>query len=223
MNLLKGVFVTGTDTGVGKTFLCAAILRRYAKEMPLAYWKPIQTGTLKADDTRTVHDLAGLDGRVLLGEGLRFRAPVSPHLAARLEGRRIEGRALQDRAQRLDRSRSWIVEGAGGLLVPLNGREMMADLALSLKLPLLIVARSTLGTINHTLLTLEAARRRGLGVAGVVLIGRPNPANRKAVERYGRTPVLEEVPRLGTLSRASFRRYADRLFDRAGRLRAFLK
>lgn len=223
MNLLKGVFVTGTDTGVGKTFLCAAILRRYAGSLPLAYWKPIQTGTSETDDTRTVRKLTGLNGAALLEEGLRFHAPVSPHLAARLEGRRIEGRALRDRAEGLDPSRSWIVEGAGGLLVPLNGREMMADLALRLKLPLLIVARSTLGTINHTLLTLEAARRRNLPVAGVVLIGPPNWENRRAVERYGRAPVLEEVPRLVALTRRSFRRYVDRSFDADGRLKAFLK
>jgi malonyl-CoA O-methyltransferase len=120
-----------------------------------------------------------------------------------------------------DEAIGWIVEGAGGALVPLNDTELMADLMRSLLLPVVIVARSELGTINHTLLTLEALRARKLCVAGVVMVGKPDRDNREAIEHYGRVSVLGEMPLLDPLNAAAVRRWAAAELDPYGRLAEF--
>lgn len=160
----------------------------------MRYWKPVQTGIESDDDTQTVTMLAGEGGRPPLGEGYRLPRPLSPHLSARLAGERIDMPVLERIAVAQADSERFIVEGAGGVYVPLNDSQFMFDLIAMLRLPAVVVARSTLGTINHTLLTLEALRTRGLSVAGVVLNGPPNAENRAAIERYGRVDVLAELP-----------------------------
>ena len=209
---LRGLFITGTDTGVGKTVLAACLMRGYGKGGDLLYWKPVQTGTGVDDDTAMVRKLSGLPGSCFLEDGARLERPLSPDQAAPLEGRRLRISALLGPLKSLLRDRFLVVEGAGGLLVPLNGRELMAGLAARLGLPLLIAARSGLGTINHTLLTLEAARDRGLSVAGVVLIGALNPDNRRSIERHGRVRVLAEIPHIKPFGPAALRSFADRAF-----------
>ena len=194
---MKGLFVTGTDTGVGKTVAAAALMHRYRGTAPLCYWKPIQTGIEIDDDTATVRRLGACADEEVFGQGVRLPKPVSPHLAARWAGRRIDLAELRGMLPRTDVS--WIVEGAGGVLAPVNESQTMADWMACLALPVLIVARSGLGTINHTLLTLEALRTRRLRVAGVVMIGEPNPDNRAAIEQYGSVPVVGEMPVLTPL------------------------
>jgi len=194
---MKGLFVTGTDTGVGKTVAAAALMHRYRGSAPLCYWKPIQTGIEIDDDTATVRRLGACADEEVLGQGVRLPRPVSPHLAARWAGRRIDLAELRGMLPRSDTS--WIVEGAGGVLAPVNESQTMADWMACLALPVLIVARSGLGTINHTLLTLEALRTRRLRVAGVVMMGEPNSENRAAIEQYGNAPVLGEMPVLAPL------------------------
>jgi dethiobiotin synthetase len=108
------------------------------------------------------------------------------------------------------------VEGAGGMLVPINERETMADLMRVLDLPVLIAARSTLGTINHTLLTIESLRRRMLRVAGVIMVGDPNDENRVAIEKYGAAEVIAQMPRLDPLTPGSLERWVASDFDRSG-------
>jgi len=120
--------------------------------------------------------------------------PVSPHLAAHLAGKRIDLAELRGLVEFDDDRTTWIVEGAGGLLVPINEAQMMVDWIAFLALPVLVVARSGLGTINHTLLTLEALQARSLRVAGVMMIGEPNAENRAAIEQYGHVPVAAEMP-----------------------------
>ncbi len=205
-----GFFITGTDTGVGKTVLAACWMRKFGKGGDLLYWKPVQTGT--DDDTATVRKLSGLPASCFLDEGARLERPLSPDQAAPLEGRRLSVSSLLRPLKGVEKGRSLLVEGAGGLLVPLNGQELMADLAARLGLPLLIAARSGLGTLNHTLLTLEAARKRGLRVAGVVLIGPANPANRRSIERHGRARVIAELPVLKPFGPSALRSFADRRF-----------
>jgi dethiobiotin synthase len=194
---MKGLFVTGTDTGVGKTVAAAALMHRYRGSAPLCYWKPIQTGIEIDDDTATVRRLGSCTDEEVFGQGIRLPKPVSPHLAARWAGRRIDLAELRAMLPRSDKS--WIVEGAGGVLAPVNESQRMADWMACLALPVLIVARSGLGTINHTLLTLEALRTRSLRVAGVVMIGEPNAENRAAIEHYGIVPVVGEIPVLAPL------------------------
>jgi dethiobiotin synthase len=213
----RGVFVTGTSTGVGKTVVSAALMHRYREAAALRYWKPIQTGIEQDDDTAAVARLAACRAEELLTSGIRLPRPVSPHLAARLAGTAIEIAPLVTSISGARDDRAWIVEGAGGVLVPINDRQTIADLAIALALPVLVVAATSLGTINHTLLTLEALRRRRLDVAGVVMVGDENRDNRAAIEQYGDVAVLGEMPRLAPLSATSLAAWATTL-DRDGRL-----
>jgi dethiobiotin synthase len=214
----RGLFITGTDTNVGKTVVAAALLLRYGRQVPLRYWKPIQTGIEQDDDTAEVVRLSGCPRTSAFDAGVRLPRPVSPHLAARLAGKPINIRPLIGLIPTDPDSVRWVVEGAGGVLVPVNDEHMIADLAMQLGFPVLVVARSTLGTINHTLLTLEAVRRRALDVAGVVMVGPPDADNRAAIAHYGRVVVLGEMPRLEPLTGASLAAWAQTNFDPSGRL-----
>jgi dethiobiotin synthetase len=225
--LLRGVFVTGTDTGVGKTVAAATLLCRFrvpheeghstAIPKRLRYWKPIQTGVPPDDDTATVRRLTGCREEELLDKGIRLPQPVSPHLAARLSGTVIDVREIEALARAQPASDRWIVEGAGGVLVPINDQMLMVDLIVRLSLPALVVARTTLGTINHTLLTLEALRRRDVTIAGVLLAGDRNVETREAIRSYGHVPIVGELPRLTSLTRESVSREAEPLMDPDGR------
>ncbi|MGH9689663.1 MAG: dethiobiotin synthase [Candidatus Acidiferrales bacterium] len=181
-------FITGTDTGVGKTvvsaLLCAAL--------DAIYWKPIQTGTREGTDRSTVRRLAQLPLARTRPEIYRFSPPVSPHLAAKRAGVRIELRKIA--IPKVAATQSLIAEGAGGVLVPINEKQLMRDLMKHLKLPVLLIARSSLGTINHTLLSVAALRAAKLPVQGIVMVGKPNSENRKAIENYGTVQVIGTVP-----------------------------
>ena len=201
-------FITGTDTGVGKTvtsaLLCAAL--------GAIYWKPIQTGTREGTDTNAVIRLAQVPRNRTLPEMYRFAPPVSPHLAARRAGVRINLRKI--RLPRIEPGENLIVEGAGGVLVPVNPEQLMVDLMKQLGLPVLLVSRTSLGTINHTLLSLAALRPANLDVRGVVLVGAKNQENRNAIELYGGVPVLGWIPPLKKLDRAALLRVFKAHFDR---------
>jgi malonyl-CoA O-methyltransferase len=183
--MTAAVFVTGTDTGVGKTVVAAAL----TLAMDAFYWKPVQTGDQEGADADFVCENALVAKARIVPSAHSYRAPLSPHLAAALENRHI---ALSDFT--LPTVRPLVVEGAGGVLVPLNDEHLMVHLIQALHLPVLVVARSTLGTINHTLLTLEALRSRGVTVAGVVMNGPVNIDNKMALEKYGRIFVVAEIP-----------------------------
>jgi dethiobiotin synthase len=191
---MRGVFITGTDTGVGKTVVSAALMARYAEAR---YWKPIQTGP--DDDTAEVQRLSGCSRDRVYLHGVRLPDPLSPHLAAQRANTRISLPFLTGAVKEF--SGSWIVEGAGGALVPVNEADLMVHLMERLGLPVVVVARTTLGTINHTLLTTEALRGRNLRVAGVVMVGDPNAENRAAIEHYGGVRVVGEMPRFDPLNR----------------------
>jgi dethiobiotin synthetase len=184
---VRGLFVTGTDTGVGKTAVCAALMVRYRGAR---YWKPIQTGA--EDDTAEALRLSGSPREAAYWHGVRLADPVSPHLAAKRAGTRIDLRSLTADVKQSEGA--WIVEGAGGALVPINESNLMVDLMQRLWLPVVVVARTTLGTINHTLLTIGALRARDLAIAGVVMVGEPDRENRRAIEHYGNVVVLGKMP-----------------------------
>jgi dethiobiotin synthetase len=221
--VLRGLFVTGTDTGVGKTVAAAALLIRYRSQVALRYWKPIQTGIEQDDDTAEVARLADCRPHELFTSGVRLERPVSPHLAARLSGRPIDLDALAALAHSEPDSSRWIVEGAGGVLVPVSDTANMADLMMHLGLPVVVVARTALGTINHTLLTLEALRQRAIQTAGVIMIGVPNPDNREAIEQYGHVHVLGEMPHIEPMTSAGLASWAASELDRSGRLMELLQ
>jgi dethiobiotin synthetase len=198
---LGGVMITGTDTGVGKTVTAAALLAAAAPDV--RYWKPVQTGVDgEPGDRETVAALAGADlASRTAPEVVRLGAPASPHHAAALEGRAVTVADVLARAASLEGR--WIVEGAGGLLVPLGPGETMRDLALALGLPVLVVASTRLGTINHTLLTLEALDRAGVPAAGVVLTGPPDAGAETGIALFAPGRVLGRVPPLDPRDRAA--------------------
>ena len=203
--------------------MSAAILCRYHHVAGLRYWKPIQTGIERDDDTAEVQRLTGRGAEAVLDAGVRLPRPVSPHLAAAMSGTVIQLDALIDAVHREPATDRWVVEGAGGLLVPVNETDLMIDLAARLGLPVVVVARTGLGTINHTLLTLEALGARSLVVAGVVMVGAPDNENRRAIEFYGRTTVIGEVPMLDPLEPDALQRWARAELDLEGHLLRFLR
>lgn len=180
------LFISGTDTGIGKTIVASLLAARLNKK----YWKPIQSGLQEASDTERAAEFLGKDR--VLPEVYRLSEPLSPHLAARIDGVEIRAEAILERLRAVEDP--LIVEGAGGLLVPINQNQLIIDLMRAMACPCVLVARSTLGTINHTLLSLEAMRSRKIPIAGVILNGPPNPENRRAIECYGDVPVIGELP-----------------------------
>lgn len=220
---MKGLFVTGTGTNIGKTVASAALLCRYRATVPVCYWKPVQTGFPADDDTATVRNLASCAVEEICASGVRLPRPLSPHLSARLSDVRIAIPEVMKLARPTSPQRRWIVEGAGGVLVPLNETQLMIDLMMALALPALVVASSQLGTINHTLLTLEALRKRSIAVAGVILVGEPNPENRRAIETFGSVAVLGEMPLFDVLSPAVLSQWSSQELDRDGQLERFFE
>ncbi len=196
----KGYFITGTDTGVGKTVV-SAILTWVLKG---CYWKPIQSGVQEdIPDLEQVKKLTGLSADHFLPSRYLLQAPLSPDQAAALEGITLD---LEQCALPLT-NKPLVVEGAGGVYVPLSDQNNMLDLMQKLALPVIIVARGTLGTINHTLLTIEGLRQRGLTVHGVVFNGKLNPANQKAIEKWGQVRTLFQVPFFDTMEATRLQRW----------------
>ena len=199
------LFITGTDTGVGKTLVSALLVAALDR----SYWKPIQTGASEGTDRQTVVQWSGITADRAHLEAYLFDPAVSPHLAAEQKGIEID----LDRIKRPRSIDPLIIEGAGGLMVPINGGTFMRDVPKQLKAPLVIVSRTTLGTINHTLLTIAAARNAELEIRGVVFSGNENAENARAVERYGNVPVIGSVPWLDRIDRQALRSAFERHFD----------
>lgn len=225
---MRGFFVTGTGTDVGKTVVSAALMMRLRRHEPVRYWKPIQTGIELplngGNDTAEVARIAGCAASELHDFGVRLPGPVSPHLAAQRTGKRINVQEIALLGNPPDEY-CWIVEGAGGLLVPVNPDETMTALVRKLKLPLIIAAHSGLGTINHTLLTLEAARMRSFAIAGVVMVGEPNAANRTAIAHYGEMEPedIHQMPQFDPFTPGAVEDWAVRDFDPDGQLLRWLR
>jgi dethiobiotin synthetase len=190
----KSLFVTGTDTNVGKTLLSALLVAA----LDAIYWKPIQTGASEGTDRQTVIKLAEIAETQTIPESYCFEPPVSPHLAAEAKGVQIELARIQPPA---NLARPVVAEAAGGILVPINDSELMLDLARHFGFPVLIAARAALGTINHTLLTVRALRCAKIALHGVVMIGDRNRDNERSVEHFGAVPVVGTIPWLAALDR----------------------
>jgi dethiobiotin synthetase len=205
---MTGFFVTGTDTSVGKTVLSALLVAA----LDAVYWKPIQTGATEGTDRDSVRAWSEAAEDRLPSERYRFDPPVSPHLAAREAGVRI---ALDEiNLPAVPAGRRWIVEGAGGVMVPINESKLMRDLIGRIGFPVIITARTALGTINHTILTVAALREAHLPICGVALIGDENIENRRAIEHYGNVRVVGRIPMLKQINRASLLEAYKKHFDR---------
>jgi dethiobiotin synthetase len=184
--------VCGTDTDVGKTVVSALL----SQGLGATYWKPVQCGLEGGGDSERVRQLAGPGVRIL-PEAYRFRHPVSPHWAAELERDRVDPRRLALPAV----DGPLVVETAGGLLVPLSRDLLQIEQVERWGLPVLLVARSGLGTLNHTLLSVEALRRRSIPLLGLVLNGPPHPDNPRTLAELTGKPVLACLPPLPRLDR----------------------
>jgi dethiobiotin synthetase len=174
------------------------------------YWKPIQTGAVEGTDRQTVMKWAGVSEEQTCPESYIFDPPVSPHLAAEWEKTVIDLETIQ----RPSITDPLIIEGAGGILVPVNREAFMVDVIRRLESDVVVAARTALGTINHTLLTLAAIRAAGLKLRGVVMIGLANADNRRAVEQYGGVPVIGWIPWLETIDRRTLRSTFEQYFDK---------
>ena len=200
------LFITGTDTNVGKTVLSALLVAALNRK----YWKPIQTGSCEGTDRGTVIKLAGISTQQTYPESYIFEPPVSPHLAAREQGVTIDLQHIRRPAP----EDPIIIEGAGGVFVPINDKDFMLDLMRHFGAPIILATRTTLGTINHTLLSVFAIRQAKLPLRGVVMIGKENVENRAAIERYGNVPVVGSIPWLETIQRAALLTAFERYFDK---------
>ena len=211
MGMNNGIFITGTDTGVGKTYIGTGIAGELKKrKIRLGVMKPAETGCRRAagrlvpQDALRLMQAAGTRDSLALVSPCRFRRPLAPSIAAELEGAPVSISAIMKAFRTLSKRHDlMIVEGAGGILVPLTAKFTYLDLAEKMGLPVVVVARPGLGTINHTLLTIEVLRKRGVNVAGIVinytrcqgrgLAERTGPA---MIEKMSGIPILATVPHL---------------------------
>lgn len=196
--------VTGTGTGIGKTVFAAALTGALGG----VYWKPVQAGLEGESDSESV---ARLSGRPVLAEAYRLALAASPHRAAAEEGVRIDpaGLTLPQTKEPL------VVEGAGGLLVPLNDDTLFIDLFARWRAPLILCAATALGTINHSLLSLEAIRRRAIPLLGIAFVGGAQPDSEAIICRLGEAKRLGRLPPVEPLTRASLADAFARNFDLA--------
>ncbi|PWE49266.1 ATP-dependent dethiobiotin synthetase BioD [Thioclava sp. NG1] len=192
------IVVTGTDTGIGKTVFSAAL----TLTLQASYWKPVQAGLDEETDSETVERLTG---RPTLPEAWRLRTPASPHLAARLDRVEIGSLELPEVKGPL------VIEGAGGALVPLNGNRLYADQMADWGAPVIVVARTTLGTINHSLLTIEALRARRVPLVGIAFVGDEVADSQDTICRIAELPSLGRLPVMSDLTTQGLRDAARRL------------
>ncbi|MFN8300820.1 MAG: dethiobiotin synthase [Chitinophagales bacterium] len=187
------VFVTGIGTNVGKTIAAAVLVEALQAD----YWKPVQTGSPPDSDTQIVSSLISNQKTKTYPEAYVFSTPSSPHHAAAHEGKEIDlhNMPLPITANRL------ILEGAGGLLVPLNGNRLMADYITMLQMPVIVVVRNYLGSINHTLLTLENLQLRNIPVAGLVFNGDPFLDNEAIIQQFSYVNVLGHIAEATTINK----------------------
>jgi dethiobiotin synthetase len=206
---MKTIIVTGTDTDVGKTVVSAML----TLALDANYWKPIQAGTADGTDRERVAAMTGMPPSRLLPERYILREPLSPHRAAELDGIEIDiaHLALPDTGDN-----DWlIVEGAGGVLVPLNRAMLQVDLFARWNAPVVVVARTALGTINHTLLTIEALKHHNIPVLGIVFAGDAMPDTERTIPEFGRVRRLGRLPYLTSLDADTLHAAFAANFDRA--------
>ena len=194
----RPIVVTGTDTEIGKTVFAAGL----ADLLQASYWKPIQSGLEGETDSEVVARLGGLSRDRLLPEGYRLKTPVSPHQSAAIDGIRIDAAAL---AIPDTGGRPLVIEGAGGLMVPLDPPTLYIDVFARWRLPVVLCARTALGTINHSLLSIEALRRRDIELLGIAFLGDSHPESERTICEIGCVKRLGRLPRLTPLTRDTLR------------------
>lgn len=200
---MNQIAIAGIHTGIGKTIASAII----CEALQADYWKPVQAGDLDSSDTITVRRLLSNERSHLHPEAFRLSMPASPHLAARVDGTEIEIDALTPPST----SNTLIIETAGGLLSPLNDRQTNLDFLSHHRLPTILVSGHYLGSINHTLLTCEAMKQRGLHCLGILFVGDAAPASEEYILNYTGHRRIGSIPKLSSLNNYSVATEAHRL------------
>jgi dethiobiotin synthetase len=195
-------WVTGTDTDVGKTIVSSLLVTAFGS----SYWKPVQSGILTGTDTDYVREVTELTQDHFIPEVYRLTQPLSPHLSSQIDHVEISLDAFHRPDSSLIKNKVLIIEGAGGVMVPLNSRYFVIDLIKKIPAPVILVCRSALGTINHTLLSIEALRSRGIPIHGFIMNGAINHDNERAVVEYGNVRHLGSVPHLNCVDSLTLRR-----------------
>lgn len=212
LNKNKRVFVTGTDTDVGKTIVSAGLCMAWSAH----YWKPIQAGYFDNISALDKNILPGTDNEIInrfipedhiYPSTYNLKKPLSPNQAAHKEGIKIDIEQIKCPKCAFP----LVIEGAGGTLVPVNDKEDMTDIIKIMDCPAIVVARSTLGTLNHTLLTLSILRAKQIPILGVIMVGPFHLDNKTDIEKKGNIPVLLELPILKNLSPEILKSYFSQL------------
>lgn len=187
-------FVTGIGTGIGKTLVSAVLTEKLKAD----YWKPIQSGDLDQSDSLAIESLISNQQTKIHPETYRLNNPLSPHLSARMDGVEIE----LNKFSIPKTSNNLIVEGAGGLMVPLNDKELILDLIKHLNLEVIVVSQNYLGSINHTLLTLNTLKQHCISIKGIVFSGEENLESHDYILKYSKVNHLGNIPLLGEISKS---------------------
>lgn len=190
-------FVTGIGTGIGKTIVSAILTEKLNAD----YWKPIQSGDLDISDSLLIKNLFSNTKTVIHPERYRLSQPLSPHLSARLDGVEI---SIAD-IEAPETANALIIEGAGGLMVPLNNEELILDLIKNLKARVIVVSQNYLGSINHTLLTLEVLKANQIEIEGLIFNGAANTETEHYIETYSKVKVLGRIPKMSVIDKESIK------------------
>lgn len=203
--MTHAIVVTATDTDVGKTVFSAGLTRA----IDGCYWKPVQAGLADGTDSDTVRQLSGLPPERILPEAYKLNTPASPHYAAAIDNVVIDPALLVPPPC----DRRLVIEGAGGLLVPLAGGLLFADIFAQWRFETVVVARTALGTINHSLLTIEALRARDIPILGIAFVGEANEESERTIAGIGRVKRLGRLPRIDQLDAVGLAEAFDAAFD----------
>jgi dethiobiotin synthetase len=196
----KQYFVTGIDTDVGKTIVSAILVEALAAD----YWKPVQAGGLDFTDTNTVQQLVSNPTSHFFKEKYRLNTPASPHYAAEVDGIEIDFQGFEIP----ETDHNLIVEGAGGLFVPLNDEFLIIDLIQRFNIPVVLVAKFYLGSINHTLSSIDALQKRDIPIAGIIFNGPITESSQKYILEYSKIPCLGCIPWLENFSKKEIVEYS---------------
>lgn len=199
----KQFIVAGIGTEIGKTFISSVLVEALQAD----YWKPIQSGGLDFSDTDTVKSLVSVSNNTFFPEAYRLNEPLSPHAAAALDGITIELSKIQLPVT----ERNLIVELAGGLMVPLNDNDLVIDMVQQLNLPVILVSKNYLGSINHTLLSIESLRSRNIPVEGIIFNGISNASTEHFILNYTKLKCLGRIPTQAEIDKPAVRKLADSL------------
>lgn len=199
----KRYFVTGIGTEIGKTVTSAVLVEKLKAD----YWKPIQSGDLHHSDTMKVKSLVSNPNSVFHEEAYKLTQPYSPHYSAQLDGVEIDLTHIQ----LPDTKNNLIIEGAGGLMVPLNKQHLIIDLIKQLEVEVILVSKNYLGSINHTLLSVEALKNRNIPIKGIIFNGDNNPSSEEAISGMSDLPIIGRIPAIIQLDKGHILKATENL------------